>query len=60
MKQCFLGYMHDHLWRNLTLVFGLCQMGLIIGIVSDSEADDPVLSGICTCDHILFYACRIL
>lgn len=30
MKQCFLGYMHDHLWRNLTLVFGLCQMGLIM------------------------------
>lgn len=49
MKQCFLGYMHDHLWRNLTLVFGLCLMGLIM-----------VLSGICTCDHILFYACRIL
>ena len=30
MKQCFLGYMHDHLWRNLTLVFGLCLMGLIM------------------------------
>ena len=30
------------------------------GIVSDSEADDSVLSGICTCDHILLYACRIL
>ena len=30
------------------------------GIVSDSEADDPVLSGICTCNYILFYSCRIL
>lgn len=30
MKQCFLEYMQDHLWRNLTLVFGLCLMGLIM------------------------------
>ena len=30
MKQCFLEYMQDYLWRNLTLVFGLCLMGLIM------------------------------
>ena len=44
---------------NLTLVFGLCLMGLIM-VLYQIQADDPVLSGICTCNYILFYSCRML